>query len=73
MHFNKIKTNNINSLILDKKFLSKSNDLHQIKHYPPTNKEWFNSVYQFNKNYTKSLPITDIVINKLFKRIIIFK
>jgi len=64
---NEKKTNYTNALNLDKNSLSKLNDLTQIKHYPPTNKEWFNTIYQYNKNYIKSLPITDKIINKLFK------
>jgi hypothetical protein len=40
----------------------------EIRHYPPAIKEWFNSIYVFNKNYFfKSLPITDKIINKLIK------
>ena len=36
---NEKKTNYTNALNLDKNSLSKLNDLTQIKHYPPTNKE----------------------------------
>ena len=40
----------------------------EIRHYPPAIKEWFNSVYVYNKNYFfKSLPITDKIVNKLIK------
>lgn len=37
------------------------------KHYPPANKEWFNSVYSYNKNATKLLPAADEAILKLVK------
>ena len=66
-YLNKNKTDYLNALNLDKNSLSKYNDLTQIKHYPPANKEWFNSVYQYNKNYIKSLPSTDKIVNKLLK------
>lgn len=34
------------------------------KHYPPSNREWRNSIYSFNKNTSKLLPILDkIIIN----------
>lgn len=37
------------------------------RHYPPATKEWFNSIYSFNKNYIKTLPIVDKIVNKLIK------
>ena len=37
------------------------------KHYPPANKEWFNSVYTYNKNSNKLLPVSDKVVYKLLK------
>ena len=38
-----------------------------ITHYPPANKEWFNSIYAYNKNTIKSLPVADKVVIKLIK------
>ena len=43
------------------------NDLGQTRHYPPANKEWFNSIYAYNKNSSKLLAVTDKVILKLIK------
>lgn len=37
------------------------------RHYPPANKEWFNSIYAFNKNTAKSLPVADNFMLKLIK------
>lgn len=37
------------------------------KHYPPANKEWFNSIYAYNSNTIKLLPATDKTILKLIK------
>ena len=59
------KLNNSKSKIID--LNKKGNDLGKKKHYPPANREWFNSVYSYNKNYVKSLPVADKVITKLIK------
>ena len=45
----------------------KGNDLGPTRHYPPANKEWFNSIYAYNKNTPKLLPIADKVLSKLTK------
>ena len=37
------------------------------KHFPPANKEWFNSIYAYNKNYVKLLPFVDKTTHKLIK------
>ena len=37
------------------------------KYLPPISKEWKNSVYTFNKNNIKNLPIFDIKINEIIK------
>lgn len=39
----------------------------ETRHYPPATKEWVNSTYSYNKNYTKTLPVADNVVNKLIK------
>lgn len=38
-----------------------------IIYYPNSTKEWFNSVYSFNKSYTKALVTLDVLTNALFK------
>ena len=45
----------------------KNNNLGETRHYPPATKEWFNSIYSYNKNYIKTLPIVDNIVNKLIK------
>lgn len=45
----------------------KGQELGLITHYPPANKEWFNSIYAYNKNTLKSLPVADKVVIKLIK------
>lgn len=49
------------------KFYRKGNEIAQTRHYPPANKEWFNSIYAYNKNTIKLLPVADKVTLKLLK------
>lgn len=49
------------------KLLNSGNEMNEIRHYPPANKEWFNSIYAYNKDTSKSLPSADKVILKLIK------
>ena len=39
----------------------------EIKHYPAATKEWFNSIYSYNKNNIKYLPSLDIYVTRLVK------
>lgn len=43
------------------------NNIGETRHYPPATKEWFNSIYSYNKNFIKTLPIVDKIVNKLIK------
>lgn len=57
------------------KYLNNNNKLKSLKvysyvgkkYFPPVSKEWINSVYTFNNNNIKNLPIYDININSLIK------
>jgi len=40
-------------------------DLNFYRHFPPANREWINSIYAFNKNNIKFLPIVDRLLYKL--------
>jgi len=42
------------------------NEYKNIIFYPSSTKEWFNSVYRYNKSYVKSLITTDVILNNLF-------
>lgn len=44
-----------------------NNNIGETRHYPPASQEWFNSIYSYNKNLTKTLPIVDNTVNKLIK------
>ena len=39
----------------------------KIRHYPPANKEWNNSIYAYNNNTVKVLPSADKITSKLIK------
>lgn len=43
------------------------NELGNIKYLPPVSKEWKNSIYVFNPNNLKNLPVYDININNIIK------
>ncbi len=43
------------------------NNVGETKYFPSDSKEWNNSIYYFNSNYMKNLPIYDTNINKLLK------
>ena len=49
------------------KLINNGNERSEIRHYPPANKEWFNSIYAYNKDTIKLLPSADKVILKLIK------
>lgn len=38
-----------------------------IRHYPSATKEWFNSIYTYNKNALKLLPVADNVVVNLLR------
>jgi hypothetical protein len=68
----KAKTNQVNSeldffIARDISDLHNNNNIGETRHYPPASKEWFNSIYSYNKNLTKTLPIVDNTVNKLIK------
>ena len=68
----KAKTNLVNSeldffISRDISDLHNNNNIGETRHYPPASKEWFNSIYSYNKNLTKTLPIVDNTVNKLIK------
>ena len=60
-----IKYKNTNLIYLDYNNINKNIDF--IKHFPPANVEWSNSIYTFNKNSTIHLPFIDKMIIKLIK------
>lgn len=47
--------------------LESSNYVEKPRHYPPANKEWFNSIYTYGKATQKLAPTLDKVTQKLVK------
>lgn len=62
--FSKYINNNNNKLI---PFKIKNSDIGRTRYFPPISKEWKNSIYVFNHNNLKNLPLFDININSLIK------
>jgi len=58
-YLNKEKNDQINNK-------SKRDEYNNIIYYPSSSKEWFSSVYSYNKSYSKLLVVYDIILNKLF-------
>lgn len=60
-----------NNYFADKKVNSQSNseidEYKNIISYPSSSKEWFSSVYSYNKSYIKNLISYDAVLNKLLR------
>ena len=48
-------------------FKAITSDVGKTTYFPPVSKEWKNSIYVFNQNNIKNLPIYDININLLIK------
>jgi hypothetical protein len=43
-------------------------DVLNVKYFPPVSREWKNTIYAFNANNLKNLPMYDIKINTLIKQ-----
>lgn len=56
-----------NKKILVKPLTHIKNDTGKTKHYTPAAQEWFNSIYSYNSNYIKTLPVADTNLMKLLK------
>lgn len=41
--------------------------LGQTRHFPAASKEWFNSIYAYNSNYLKNLPVLDKTLSRFLK------
>lgn len=67
------KDNSLNTNFTKENNINEIKNYHLMKEYnnviyrPASSKEWFNSVYSFNKSYVKPLVAFDVNLNKLFK------
>lgn len=64
---NKDTINTLNSKPKVVSINRQSNYLGYVRHFPPATKEWCNSIYAYNKNTTKSLPVYGNIIINLIK------
>ena len=46
---------------------SKIGDIGKTKYLPSFTKEWKNTIYSFNKNIMKNIPVNNLNINKIIK------
>lgn len=44
-----------------------TNTIGPVRFFPPATKEWFNSIYAYNKNSIKNLSVADKTISKIIK------
>jgi hypothetical protein len=63
-HIN-IFNKNINTTYKSTPFNTKVNSVGDTKYLPAASKEWKNSIYSYNKNFIKNLPIYDLNITSL--------
>jgi hypothetical protein len=63
---NIIKNNKNNSKIVLSE-PKKGNDMGIIRHFPANTKYWNNSIYSFNKNTVKSIPVLDSIVNNILR------
>lgn len=62
------KRSNNSYLLTIKQYYTTNNTYKgNIRHFPPANKEWKDSVYSYDKNYLISLPVNKNITNKLIK------
>lgn len=56
-----------NTDLSEKHNLATKEKIGDTRHYPPANKEWINSIYAYNKNYSKTLPVADNIVNRIIR------
>lgn len=61
----KSKNNDSKIISCTKQNNSYNNTLEKSKDFPSATKEWYNSIYAYNKNSIKTLPTSDKIITKL--------
>jgi hypothetical protein len=65
-HTPKLFNNKIKKII-NKPLIYIKNDTGKIRHFTPGAQEWFNSIYAYDYNYIKSLPVADKHLMSLLK------
>jgi hypothetical protein len=59
----KLNNSNLKTIPLN----NTKNTLGPMRYFPPTNQEWFNSIYVYNNTYTKNITIANKNLSKLIK------
>ena len=76
LSLNTIKNLNYSTPVIFNKKLNKTkiknleyiyDDTGKAKHFPPAAQEWYNSIYTYNANYIKNLPVLDKILMNLLK------
>jgi len=57
----------VKSIKIVKPLIHIESDSGKPKHYTPASQEWYNSIYNYNPNYVKALPVADLAMMKLLK------
>lgn len=57
----------IKTVKLVKPLIHIESDSGKPRHYTPAAQEWYNSIYNYNPNYIKALPVADLAMMKLLK------
>ena len=55
------------------KNLESKEKISEKKHFSPANQVWLNSIYSYNKNSVKSLPLADKITKNILKSYFTFK
>lgn len=63
----KIFENNIKKTQRTVTLRNKKGDLGKTKYFPAFTKEWKNTIYSFNQNIVKNIPVNNLNINKIIK------
>lgn len=62
-----IFNSNLNSKCKSIPFKTRTSDMGEIKYLPPVAKEWKNTIYSYNNNNMKNLPINNLNANKIIQ------
>jgi hypothetical protein len=62
-----IFNSNLNNKYKSIPLKTRSSDMGEIKYLPPVSKEWKNTIYSYNDNNIKNLPVNNINANKVIQ------
>ena len=62
-----IKNNNIKKSKIVLSQPKKGKEIEITRHFPPITKYWLNSIYSYNKNTIKSIPLLNNIVNNIIK------